>query len=167
MSCLHHGLGLLQLPRLQLRVEGRLHLLLELGLELGVGVHGSAHGPLHLDLGGRLGGVIQQLGLLGECQGQTPHGEDALGHAAWQLGGRGVQAGGVLHRRPFGRVVLLLGLLLPRDLDRLGVWRHPTCGTGTESREQPEEGGGEDGSVCGRELIRRSGAWSKVEAILA
>ena len=162
MSCLHHGLGLLQLPSLHLRVEGRLHLLLELGLELSVGVHGG--GPLQLDLGGRLGGVIHQLGLLGECQGKTPHGEDALGHAAWQLGGRGVQAGGVLHRRPFGRVVLLLGGLLARDLDRLGVGRHPTCGTGTESREKPKERCGEDGSVCvcGRELIRISGACNKV-----
>lgn len=84
---------------------------------------------LHLDL--RLGRRFHELGLLllRELQGgrERRHGDVGGLQARRQLGRRRVQAGRVLHWRALGGVVLLLALLLPRQLHRLGSGRHPTC----------------------------------------
>lgn len=152
LSGLQGGLHLLllQLLGLDLDVEARLHVLLQLSLQLRVGVSraGQQGHPglrLALELGGRLGLRLHQL-LLGQGEGQAGHGQAAGGQAAGQLGRGRVEAGRVLHRRPFGRVVLLLVLLLPGDLDRLRGRGHPSWGGVRNSTIQEESGqkGGEE-----------------------
>lgn len=46
----------------------------------------------------------------------------------------GMQAGGILHRRPCGGVILLLALLLSCELCSLRSWGHPSCKIKKESK---------------------------------
>lgn len=109
--------------------------------------HGTArlHLDLRLELPTGLSRVVNTLGLLGERHGQARHGQGALGQAAGQLGRRGVQAGRVLHRGPFRRVVLLLVLLLACNLDRLRGRRHSACTYSNEVIGQLEQ-------QCGKQI---------------
>lgn len=76
---------------------------------------------------------LRHLRLLREvqCWREGRAGEAGRGQPAGELRRRGVQAGGVLHRRPRGRVVLLLALLLSGELSGLRGRRHSSCKTGT------------------------------------
>lgn len=65
-----------------------------------------------------------------QCRRQGCRREAGRGQPVGELRGRRVQAGGVLHRGPRGRVVLLLVRLLSCELSGLGGRRHPSCKTG-------------------------------------
>lgn len=84
------------------------------------------HGHLELRL------RLHHLWLLWKLQRrrQRRSGEAGGGQPAGELRWRCVQAGGVLHRGPRGRVVLLLALLLARELSGVRGGRHPSCKTG-------------------------------------
>lgn len=85
---------------------------------------------LHRDL--ELGLWLYHLRLLGELQRrrQGHGGEAGCGQPAGELWRRRVQAGGILHRRPRGGVILLLALLLSRELSSLRGGRHSSCKRG-------------------------------------
>lgn len=114
--------------RLSLHVDCWWHLLLERCWKRS-GRQGHTLGlDLHLDLW--LGRRFHELRLLlRELQGgrERRHGDVGGLQARRQLRRRRVQARRVLHRRALGGVVLLLALLLPCQLHRLGSGRHSTC----------------------------------------
>lgn len=108
-----------------LHVDRWWHLLLQRGRQRSRAQGHALRLDLHLDLS--LSWSFHDLRLLlGKLQSGR-HGAAGRLQPPRQLRRRGVQAGGVLHRGAFGRVVLLLALLLPRQLHGLRSGRHSTC----------------------------------------